>query len=76
MLYYMRSGKHLPAAVCLEPRKQKPLSDALDGLYLLCEEHMLPWYGLNGKEVMLAHCGGKQARDQKAPPGLDYIHVV
>ena len=26
--------------------------------------------GLDGKEVMLAHCGGKQARDQKAARGL------
>ena len=34
-------GKQLPAAVCLELRKQKPLSNALGGSYLLCEEHML-----------------------------------
>ena len=34
------SGKQLIAAMCLELRKQKPLSDALDGSCLLCEEHM------------------------------------
>ena len=39
--YGLFSGKQLPAVVCLELRKQKPLSNALDGLYLLCEEHML-----------------------------------
>ena len=26
--------------------------------------------GLDGEEVMLAHCGGNQARDQKAAGGL------
>ena len=35
------SRKQLPAALCLELRKQKPLSNALDGSYLLCKEHML-----------------------------------
>ena len=35
------SGKQLTEVMCLELRKQKPLSDALDGLYLLCEKHML-----------------------------------
>ena len=35
------SGKQLPAVMCLELRKQKPLSNALDGSYLLCEEHRL-----------------------------------
>ena len=35
------SGKQLPAVMCLELRKQKPLSNALDGSYLLCEEHMI-----------------------------------
>ena len=41
------SGKQLRAVMCLELRKQKPLSNALDGLYLLCEEHMLrtQWKG-------------------------------
>ena len=41
------SGKQLRATVCLELRKQKPLSDALDALRLLCGEHMLrtQWEG-------------------------------
>ena len=41
------SGKQLRAVMCLELRKQKPLSNALDGSYLLCEEHMLrtQWKG-------------------------------
>ena len=34
------SGKQLPAAMCLELRKQKPLSAALGGLCLLCKKHM------------------------------------
>ena len=44
------SGKQLPAALCLELRKQKPLSNALDGLYLLCKEHML-WAQWKGGHV-------------------------
>ena len=39
--YSLFSGKQLPAVMCLELRKQKPLSNALNGLYLLCEEHIL-----------------------------------
>ena len=43
------SGKQLRAVMCLELRKQKPLSNALDGSYLLCEEHMLRtrWDGIH-----------------------------
>ena len=36
LAYGLFSGKQLPAVMCLELRKQKPLSNALDGLYLLC----------------------------------------
>ena len=43
--------------------------------------YIMPWmdricctrnicYGLNGKKVILAHCRGKQARDQEVPGGL------
>ena len=34
------SGKQLTAVMCLELKKKKPLSDALDRLCSLCEEHM------------------------------------
>ena len=40
-IYNFFSGKQLTSVMWLELRKQKPLSDALDGLYLLCKEHML-----------------------------------
>ena len=61
------SGKQLTTAMCLELRKQNPLSDALNGLGVLCEEHM---QRTRREGVVLAHCGGKQARDQKAAGGL------
>ena len=50
LAYGLFSGKQLPAVMCLKLRKQKPLSNALDGLYLLCEEHML-WTQWKGGHV-------------------------
>ena len=41
LAYGLFSRKHLPAVMCLELRKQKPLYDALDGLYLWSQEYML-----------------------------------
>ena len=57
------SGKQLIAAMCLELRNRSPC--------------LMPWMdraccarnicnGFDGREVVLTHCGGKQARDQKA----------
>ena len=45
--YFLFSGKQLPEVMCLKLRKQRPLSNALNGLDLLCEEHMLrtQWKG-------------------------------
>ena len=47
LAFCLFSGKQLPAVMCLELRKQKHLSNALAGLDLLCEEHMLwtQWKG-------------------------------
>ena len=53
--YSLFSGKQLPAVMCRELRKQKLLSNALDGLCLLCKEHML-WTQWKGSQV------GKQSR--------------
>ena len=67
------SRKQLTTAMCLGPRKQKPLSDALDGLYLLCKEHM-QWTQWEG-----GHAGTlwRQASSwSESHQGLDYIHVV
>ena len=61
------SGKQLPAAMCLELKKQKLLSDALDELCLLQGTYTI---GLVRREAVPAHCGGRQARDQKAAGGL------
>ena len=48
--YGLFSEKQLPAVMCLELRKQKPFSNALDGLYLMYEEHTL-WTQWKGGHV-------------------------
>ena len=52
--YGLFSGKQLPAVMCLELRKHKSLSNALDGLHLLREEHMLRTQWKAGHVVTLS----------------------
>ena len=62
------SGGQSTAEMCLELRKQKLSANALDGLCLLCKEHMQRTWQEGG------HAGTLWAHDQKAT-GLDYIHM-
>ena len=73
LAFSLFSSKQLPAVMCLELRKQKLLSNAMDGSYLLCQEHMLrtQWKGGHAGKLL------RQASSRSGSWwGLDYIHVV
>ena len=70
--YGLFSGKQLTVVMCLELRKQKPLSNALDGLYLLCEEHIRPcWYTVEAGKLVNRKSVGVRLH----PRGVDFHHM-
>ena len=60
------AGKQLPAVMCLKLRNRSPyLMPWMD--CICCARNIC--YGLNEKEVMLAHCWGKQDRNHEVAAG-------